>query len=227
MYPAGQAVVQYALGVHDRHEYALKFFLDREAFLTEAALYAACFPDVRVNASPDIAARADAAAEPSLRGEPAARTRMADVVSRFLPQVDAVCDTASAGLEDPRGQPLPPCIVMEKGESLQDWSDRADPDVFMVVAVRAPADRSAVPTIACMRLRCRLCPPTARRMVPHAVRVHIGPAGSEHSMSSSRTLGSCSKRSPFPSSLGFWTPLGLTFDLGRPSDVATKADSES
>eukprot|EP00892_Ulva_mutabilis_P000976 jgi/Ulvmu1/1087/UM106_0003.1 len=33
------------------------------------------------------------------------------------------------------GKPLPPCIVMEKGESLQDWSERAEPDLFTSLAV--------------------------------------------------------------------------------------------
>ena len=57
---------------------------------------------------------------------------MPDAAAKFLPQVEAVCDDAV----DPRGRPLPPCIVMEKGESLQDWSNRAEPDLFTSLAVR-------------------------------------------------------------------------------------------
>eukprot|EP00892_Ulva_mutabilis_P008121 jgi/Ulvmu1/5681/UM024_0028.1 len=49
----------------------------------------------------------------------------------FLPQLEAVCDDAV----DLRGRRLPPCIVMEKGESLQDWSNRAEPDLFTSLAV--------------------------------------------------------------------------------------------
>ena len=38
---------------------------------------------------------------------------------------------------DRLGRPLPPCIAMERGESLPDWSKRAKPDVFHSVAVLA------------------------------------------------------------------------------------------
>ena len=113
--------------------YAIKFFLEWDGFLTEAALYAAAFPYLRSELSPDILARADA--ETSAHGGEA--VPMSEIVARFLPQVEAVCGGAAGGLEDPRGRPLPPCIVMEKGESLHDWSDRAEPDLFMAVAVRA------------------------------------------------------------------------------------------
>eukprot|EP00892_Ulva_mutabilis_P008118 jgi/Ulvmu1/5679/UM024_0026.1 len=51
--------------------------------------------------------------------------------AKFLPQVEAVSDDAV----DMRGRRLPPCIVMEKGESLQDWSNRAEPDLFTSLAV--------------------------------------------------------------------------------------------
>ena len=40
-------------------------------------------------------------------------------------------------LLDPLKRPLPPCIVMERGESLPDWSKRAKPDIFHSVAVLA------------------------------------------------------------------------------------------
>ena len=40
-------------------------------------------------------------------------------------------------LLDRLGRPLPPCIVMERGESLPDWSKRAKPDIFQSVAVLA------------------------------------------------------------------------------------------
>ena len=131
---AGQAVVQFALGVLDRCEYAVKFFLEQDAFLTEAALYAACFPAVRSTVSEAVAARADSAARVGAH----ASVPVADAVSRFLPQVEAVCDGFAAGLTDPRGHLLPPCIVMEKGESLQDLCDRAQPDLFTALAVRIP-----------------------------------------------------------------------------------------
>eukprot|EP00892_Ulva_mutabilis_P008124 jgi/Ulvmu1/5684/UM024_0031.1 len=55
--------------------------------------------------------------------------------ARFLPRVEAMCEAGAAELVDPRGRPLPPCIVMEKGESLHDWSERAEPDLFASVGV--------------------------------------------------------------------------------------------
>eukprot|EP00892_Ulva_mutabilis_P006549 jgi/Ulvmu1/4266/UM194_0006.1 len=128
----GQAIVQFAEGVSDRCEYAIKFFLDYEAFLVEAALYAACFPYIRNEVSDEVIERADRVAQSADGGQAAP---MSDVTARFLPQVESVCDGSAGGLEDPRGRWLPPCIVMEKGESLHDWSDRAEPDLFTSLAV--------------------------------------------------------------------------------------------
>eukprot|EP00892_Ulva_mutabilis_P004443 jgi/Ulvmu1/2370/UM130_0001.1 len=129
----GQAVVQFAEGATDHCQYAIKFFLCYEAFLVEAALYAACFPHVRAEVSDEVLARADATAGLTSSGD--AAIPMSDIVARFLPQVDAVCDGSAGGLEDPRRRPLPPCIIMEKGESLHDWSNRAVPDLFTSLAV--------------------------------------------------------------------------------------------
>ena len=128
-------MVQFAEGLEDQCEYAIKFFLDYDAFLTEAALYAACFPHIREEVSDDVLARADAASHRAESG--AAAVSLSQVAARFLPQVEAVCDGSAGGLEDPRGRWLPPCIVMEKGESLHDWSDRAEPDLFTSLAVCA------------------------------------------------------------------------------------------
>ena len=261
---AGQAVVQFAVDPRDGREFAVKFFLQEEAFRAEAALYTACFPSVRTSLSPallharsrydsfslhpgygaqpqlssaqpitpqqqrngtlsdipnelhvgtsiaasrsqyeslsvacDASVRVDvgaghgtdaaldsagsetgklmqdhgdgpaavsgrlheravgggssgpsgsstvfqsalstvpveAAAVESIQRSADAFQRMPQAAAKFLPQVETVCDDAV----DPRGRPLPPCIVMEKGESLQDWSNRAEPDLFTSVAVR-------------------------------------------------------------------------------------------
>ena len=139
---AGQAIVQSVLDVYDRREYAVKFFLDREAFLTQAALYAACFPALHSTTSPAITARANATLEYSFGGMTVVETVQA--AARFLPQVEAVCDRMVSGLKDPRGHPLPPCILMEKGESLHDWSGRAEPDLLSALAVRQMRDFNAV-----------------------------------------------------------------------------------
>lgn len=41
---AGQSIVHFAHGYHDEVDYAIKFFLDQDAFLAEAALYASYSP---------------------------------------------------------------------------------------------------------------------------------------------------------------------------------------
>jgi hypothetical protein len=66
--------------------------------------------------------------------------------SKFVPirstvvQIEAVYDPEEEGkadiLHDVCGNRLPPFIVMEKGESLIDWSKRNHSDVFQAVAVR-------------------------------------------------------------------------------------------
>lgn len=53
----------------------------------------------------------------------------------FLPRLEAMTDNADGDLVDARGYALPPCIAMEKGESLDEWSRRAKPDLFMAVTV--------------------------------------------------------------------------------------------
>jgi hypothetical protein len=56
-----------------------------------------------------------------------------------LVQVEALHDGVVGELVDPSGNALPPCIVMERGESLQDWANRAEPDLFMSLAVCPPS----------------------------------------------------------------------------------------
>lgn len=88
--------------------------------------------------------------------------KMHTLLAKCLPRIEAVYDGApkrvaqdvaggstrvsagaSAGspldgvLVDSKGRPLPPCIVMERAESLHDWSDRAKPDLFTAMSVRA------------------------------------------------------------------------------------------
>eukprot|EP00892_Ulva_mutabilis_P006547 jgi/Ulvmu1/4264/UM194_0004.1 len=143
----GQGVVQFAEDAADGSDYAIKFFLDRAAFLTEAALYSTCSPSMHSTMNVCSTAAGDpktvdvAVPDAGVRrgvfegGGSGSVRPMADVVVKFLPQVEAVCDEGADGLVDARGRPLPPCIVMEKGESLQDWSNRAEPDLFTALAV--------------------------------------------------------------------------------------------
>ena len=155
---AGQAVVQFVRQRSDRCEYAVKFFLDRHAFRAEAALYAACTPGVtRRNLQTPGTAEEHTACTPGALGKDVRKSgedygatatasccapdshSVGAVVSKFLPQVEAVCDGLEDGGKDVRGQKLPPCIVMEKGESLQDWSDRGESDLYTTIAVCAAA----------------------------------------------------------------------------------------
>lgn len=59
-------------------------------------------------------------------------------LGRLLPRVYCDYDPEEdpEALVDTLGRPLPPCLVMERGEGLADWSQRAKPDVFQSVAVR-------------------------------------------------------------------------------------------
>ena len=142
---AGTSVVQVVEGTVDRHEYAAKFFLDRADFLTEAALYTTFFPSLGNACSPDIAATAervldrrhtDSAMPPAAPGEPSSALGQG---VPFLPKVSRLCDAQTDGNAhvDPAGRPLPPCIVMEAGQSLQDWLDsRRTVDPFSALSVR-------------------------------------------------------------------------------------------
>jgi hypothetical protein len=48
-----------------------------------------------------------------------------------------VVDNENNEVVDPSGNALPPCIVMEKGESLDLWSERNAPDRAQAFTVRS------------------------------------------------------------------------------------------
>ena len=52
--------------------------------------------------------------------------------------MEALHDVGAAGLHDPVGQQLPPCIIMDKGESLQEMLELSEPDRYTSLSVRAP-----------------------------------------------------------------------------------------
>jgi hypothetical protein len=97
---AGQAIVQFGHGTSDGIEYAMKFFVSRSAFETEAAVYCN------------------------------------SALCKLIPGLKMISSNADGSSCDGFGRPLPPCLVMEKGESLDHWSDRAKPDIFQAVGVR-------------------------------------------------------------------------------------------
>jgi hypothetical protein len=55
----------------------------------------------------------------------------------FLPIPQGIHDNENGEFVDARGIKLPPFIIMEKGESLDDWSKRKRPNVFAATPVRA------------------------------------------------------------------------------------------
>lgn len=97
----GQAVVQFARGVRDGGQYALKFFLNPRDFRSEKAVY---------SDSP---------------------------LGELLPLHYGLYDNEDGVLMDSFGNNLPPCIVMEKGESLDEWTRRRKPDVWAAMPVRS------------------------------------------------------------------------------------------
>eukprot|EP00892_Ulva_mutabilis_P002164 jgi/Ulvmu1/11949/UM082_0028.1 len=68
--------------------------------------------------------------------------RRDEIISTLAPHIKAVSDPYNTDAMpghpvDRFGRPLPPCIVVARGESLTEWSRRAKPDVFQAVAVLA------------------------------------------------------------------------------------------
>jgi hypothetical protein len=52
-------------------------------------------------------------------------------LGRFLPRFRNIIDNADGHMRDRNGRPFPPCIVMEKGESLDMWMQRKHAGVDM------------------------------------------------------------------------------------------------
>lgn len=56
-------------------------------------------------------------------------------LQRFMPSVSKYVDNLNSSVCDPFGNPLPPFIVMEKGESLSDRAHRMPVDLFTAAQV--------------------------------------------------------------------------------------------
>jgi hypothetical protein len=54
----------------------------------------------------------------------------------FLPEVHSIVDPADTQILDKAGVPLPPCIVMEKGESLDKWAASCADGLDMVTGLQ-------------------------------------------------------------------------------------------
>ena len=55
----------------------------------------------------------------------------------FLPEVHSIVDPMETQFVDAAGVPLPPCIVMEKGESLDKWAASCSDGLDMVTGLQA------------------------------------------------------------------------------------------
>eukprot|EP00892_Ulva_mutabilis_P004414 jgi/Ulvmu1/2344/UM013_0192.1 len=56
-------------------------------------------------------------------------------LGRLLPQLEQVCDNRGGALRDAEGAALPPFVVMERGESLDEWSRHRKPDTSAAMPV--------------------------------------------------------------------------------------------
>jgi hypothetical protein len=53
-----------------------------------------------------------------------------------MPAVCAVVPNADGEVRSASGWPLPPCIIIERGESLDMWARRIDPDFVTTLQAR-------------------------------------------------------------------------------------------
>jgi hypothetical protein len=108
-------VVQLAEDVYSRQQFAVKFFLSKQAFQQEAGLYE----------DPD------------------------QPLGRFLPQCRAIVDPEAGQVcRDKHGHPLPPFIVMEKGEALDKWAARSEDSLDFVTGLQVRRCRSQPPCLS-------------------------------------------------------------------------------
>ena len=142
---AGQAVVQMAKGRHDGVEYAIKFYVSRSAFKAEMGLYSQrtskhasglgqFLPQVFQYLS--WVGRVAHIFLYLLHGGMFTDRSISVDQRNTVQQVRNVESNADKRIKDPQGNPLPPCIVMERGESLDIWSKRAKPDRSPAFTVR-------------------------------------------------------------------------------------------
>lgn len=143
-----QAVVQFATCMEDNRRYAVKFFLDQNAFKAESALYGAFYPALRTSPDIDVAARC-------VRIMHEAHAPIGTAVN-FLPKVEAVLDGTQDEVMDSNGNgsAMPPCIVMERGESLHEWAERTEPDLCKVFTVRTSRHSEAMHCNADLAVAC-------------------------------------------------------------------------
>ena len=142
---AGHAVVQMARGRHDGVEYTIKFFVSHAAFEAERGLYSQRTSQNAAGLAqflPQVfqclvwVVRVAHIFLYLLHGGKFTTLPKSFDRRNAVPQVRNVEGNTDKSIKDPQGHPLPPCIVMERGESLDIWSERAQADRSQAFMVR-------------------------------------------------------------------------------------------
>lgn len=124
-FAAGSSIVQFASTPADQRDWAIKFFLSPTAFENESVLYAAHYPELRSQLPIAAAERAAELKRAARRSGPPSLGSTRSGSEKFLPRVELSVGL-HGGLMDPKGMPLPPCVVMERGENLLEWWSHVD-----------------------------------------------------------------------------------------------------
>jgi hypothetical protein len=94
-----QLLLQFARGMRDGQDYAIKFFTARSAFDSERRLYSN------------------------------------SVVRSMMPAIKYIEPNNEGSIRSASGYKFPPCIVIERGESLDKWAERIKPDFPTILQV--------------------------------------------------------------------------------------------
>lgn len=77
--------------------------------------------------------------EANFQDEAAQYTNTESPIQQFLPRIrsDGIVDNKDGAFVDANGRPMPPCIVMERGESLNKWvvRNKREMDTFTCMQV--------------------------------------------------------------------------------------------
>jgi hypothetical protein len=124
--------LQFARGMHDGQEYAIKFFIARNAFDRENELYS----------------------NKVLRG--------------MMPAVKHIESNDDGSICSVGGWAFPPCLVLERGESLDKWAERLKPDFPTILQVGCLAHiKSSATSMTDLSMHARQF--VAARLCPGAV----------------------------------------------------------
>lgn len=92
---------------------------------------------VRHNRSHEEFALKAFAAHSAFHAEAALYAASDSALGVFLPRMRLLLDNLNGSFRDPHGHKMPPCIIMEKGESVDLWRGRVKPSTQEVIVVRS------------------------------------------------------------------------------------------